>query len=193
MAGGPVLCEEIEMARRDIEFNAEGVILRGWFYAAEASPAPAVVIAHGFSAVKEMSLDSFAEVFNGAGLNVLVFDNRNFGASDGEPRLEIDRWAQVRDYRHAITYAGTLPEVDATRIGIWGSSYSGGHVLVAAAIDRRVTAVVSQAQRVSGLVALRAVGGGVIRSGSGSTFRADGRGGLEVKRSPMAPVIDEDP
>ena len=79
------------MARRDIEFNAEGVILRGWFYAAEASPAPAVVMAHGFSAVKEMYLDSFAEVFNGAGLNVLVFDNRNFGASDGEPRLEIGR------------------------------------------------------------------------------------------------------
>ena len=72
------------MARRDIEFNAEGVILRGWFYAAEASPAPAVVMAHGFSAVKEMYLDSFAEVFHGAGLNVLVFDNRNFGDSDGE-------------------------------------------------------------------------------------------------------------
>ena len=54
-----------------------------------------------------MYLDSFAEVFAAAGLNVLVFDNRNFGASDGEPRQEIDPWAQVRDYRHAITYAGT--------------------------------------------------------------------------------------
>ena len=61
-------------------------------------------MAHGFSAVKEMYLDSFAEVFAAAGLNVLVFDNRCFGASDGEPRQEIDPWAQVRDYRHAITY-----------------------------------------------------------------------------------------
>jgi pimeloyl-ACP methyl ester carboxylesterase len=73
------------MARRDVAFDAEGVTLRGWFYPAEGrpGPAPAIVMAHGFSAVKEMYLDSFAEVFAGAGLNVLVFDNRNFGASDG--------------------------------------------------------------------------------------------------------------
>jgi pimeloyl-ACP methyl ester carboxylesterase len=109
------------MTRRAVEFNAGGVILRGWFYAAEASPAPAVVMAHGFAAAKEMYLGRFAEVFNKAGLSVLVFDNRSFGASDGEPRQETDPWAQVRDYRHAITYASTLAEVDAARIGIWGS------------------------------------------------------------------------
>src|SRR5215467_7469215 len=140
------------MARRDVEFNAEGVTLRGWFYAAGTggSPGPAVVMAHGFSAVKEMYLDAFAEVFAAAGLNALVYDNRNFGASDGEPRQEIDPWAQVRDYRHAITYASTLPEVDGNRIGIWGSSYSGAHVLVVGAIDRRVKAVVSQVPLISG-------------------------------------------
>ena len=98
------------MDRRDIEFNAEGVTLRGWLYRGEgvSGRAPTVVMAHGFSAVKEMYLDAFAEVFAAAGLNALVFDNRNFGASDGEPRLEIDPWQQVRDYRHAITYATTL-------------------------------------------------------------------------------------
>ena len=140
------------MTRRDIAFDAEGVTLRGWFYPGEGAqgPAGAVVMAHGFSAVKEMYLDAFAEVFAAAGLNALVFDNRNFGASDGEPRQEIDPWAQVRDYRHAITYASTLPEVDAGRIGIWGSSYSGGHVLVLGAIDRRVKAVVSQVPLISG-------------------------------------------
>src|ERR1700748_572105 len=131
------------MIRRDIEFNAEGTTLRGWFYPAggaregTAGTAPAVVVAHGVSAVQEMDMDKFAEVFAEAGLNVLVFDNRCFGASDGEPRQEIDPWTQVRDYRHAITYLHTLPEVDPARIGIWGSSYSGGHVLVVAAIDRR--------------------------------------------------------
>ena len=95
------------MVRRDIEFDAEGVTLRGWFYTAEGAsgPAPTIVMAHGFSAVKEMYLDKYAETFAAAGLNALVFDNRNFGASDGEPRQEIDPWAQVRDYRHAITYA----------------------------------------------------------------------------------------
>ena len=80
------------MSRREIEFDAEGVTLRGWFYTAEgvSNSAPAVVMAHGFSAVKEMYLDSFAEVFAAAGLHALVFDNRNFGASDGEPRQEIE-------------------------------------------------------------------------------------------------------
>ena len=71
-------------------------------------------MAHGFSAVKEMYLDKYAETFAAAGLNALVFDNRNFGASDGEPRQEIDPVQQVRDYRHAITYADTLTEVDTT-------------------------------------------------------------------------------
>ncbi len=104
-----------------------------------------------------MYLDSFAEVFAAAGLNVLVFDNRGFGASDGQPRQEIDPWAQVRDYRHAITYASTVPGVDPQRSGIWGSSYSGGHVLVVAAIDRRVKAVVSQVPLVSGHDNLRAL------------------------------------
>jgi uncharacterized protein len=127
------------MARRDIAFDAEGVTLRGWFYRAEDTEGrgPTVVMAHGFSAVKEMYLDAFAEVFAAAGLNALVFDNRNFGASDGEPRQEIDPWQQVRDYRHAITYAGTLDDVDSTRMGVWGSSYSGGHVLV---LDRSTAA-----------------------------------------------------
>ena len=49
-------------------------------------------------------------------MGALVFDNRNFGASDGEPRQEIDPWQQVRDYRHAITYACTLPTVDTSHI-----------------------------------------------------------------------------
>src|SRR5215471_9230057 len=140
------------MARRDVEFDAEGVTLRGWFYAAGTggTPAAAVVMAHGFSAVKEMYLDSFAEVFAAAGLSVLVFDNRNFGASDGEPRQEIDPWAQVRDFRDAITYARTREEVDGERIGIWGSSYSGAHVLVVGAMDRRVKCVVSQVPLISG-------------------------------------------
>src|SRR5437763_8776712 len=138
--------------RQDIEFNAEGTTLRGWLFTPDAGhrPFPTIVMAHGFSAVKEMYLDCFAEAFAKAGLGALVFDNRNFGASDGEPRQEIDPWAQVRDYRHAITYARTRPEVDRERIGIWGSSYSGGHVLVVGAIDRCVKCVVSQVPLVSG-------------------------------------------
>lgn len=138
--------------RQDIEFDAEGTTLRGWLYVPDGAsgPAPTVVMCHGFSAVKEMYLDAFAEVFAEAGLCALVYDNRNLGASDGEPRQEIDPWAQIRDYRHAITYARTREEVDGERIGLWGSSYSGAHVIVVGALDRRVKCVVSQVPLISG-------------------------------------------
>ena len=183
------------MARRDIEFDAEGVTLRGWFYPAEGASgrAPTVVMAHGFSAVKEMYLDSFAEVFAAAGLNALVFDNRNFGASDGEPRQEIDPWAQVRDYRHAITYAGTRPDVDPSRIGVWGSSYSGGHVLVVAAIDRRVKAVVSQVPLVSGSANIRDLVRADFRAGFREMFDADRAARYAGDPPAMVPVVAEDP
>jgi uncharacterized protein len=183
------------MARRDAEFDAEGVTLRGWFYAGEGAsgPAPTVVMAHGFSAVKEMYLDSFAEVFASAGLNALVFDNRGFGASDGQPRQEIDPWAQVRDYRHAITYASTLAEVDDSRIGVWGSSYSGGHVLVVGAIDRRVRAVVSQVPLVSGSANLRELVRADFRAGFREMFDADRLARFRGDPPAMVPVVAEDP
>jgi uncharacterized protein len=140
--------------RVDVEFPAEdGVLLRGWHYPPEGvdGPAPLVVMAHGYSAVKEMYLDAYAEHFAAGGLGVLVYDNRNLGASDGTPRGEIDPWQQIRDYRTAITWASLQPWTDPGRIGVWGSSYSGGHVLVVGALDRRVRCVVSQVPLVSGL------------------------------------------
>ncbi len=132
--------------REDIQFDANGTVLRGWFYTPKSSvgPHPTVILAHGFSGLKEMGLDRYAEVFAAAGLACLVYDNRNLGASDGEPRHEIDPVAQMRDYRHAVSYAQTRSDVDSDRIGIWGTSYTGGLVLIAAATDRRVKCVVSQ-------------------------------------------------
>ena len=126
--------------RSDIEFDAEGVTLRGWLYVPDgaAGPVPTIVMAHGFSAVKEMYLDRFAEVFAAAGLGALVFDNRNFGASDGEPRQEIDPWQQVRDYRDAITLrrhaarrstpTGSASGAPATAAGTcwWSAPSTGG-------------------------------------------------------------------
>ncbi|GAA2548399.1 alpha/beta hydrolase [Pseudonocardia hydrocarbonoxydans] len=139
--------------REDVEFATEdGVALRGWLYRPDESggPFPVIVMAHGFSATKEMYLDDFAEFFSAAGFAVLAYDNRNLGASDGEPRGEIDPWQQVRDYRTAITWVSARPGIDASRVGVWGSSYSGGHVLVVAAQDRRVGCVVSQVPLISG-------------------------------------------
>lgn len=183
------------MARRDIEFDADGVTLRGWFYPAEGASgtAPTIVMAHGYSAVKEMYLDRYAEHFSRNGLNALVFDNRNFGDSDGTPRQEIDPWAQVRDYRTAITYALTLPETDGSRIGIWGSSYSGGHVLVVAAIDRRVKAVVSQVPLVSGYDNVRALVRSDFIDGFREQFDADRLARFQGDPPAMVPVVAEDP
>jgi uncharacterized protein len=138
--------------RNDVEFDAAGTILRGWLFEPEAvdTKLPAVVMAHGFSALKEMDLDRYAEAFAAAGLAVLVYDNRNLGASDGQPRWEIDPVAQMRDYSHAITYARTRAEIDPERIGVWGTSYTGGLVLIAAALDKRIKCVVSQVPFISG-------------------------------------------
>src|SRR6478609_5726424 len=96
-----------EAIRKDVEFKTQdGETLAAWHYLPEQSSGkvPTIVMAHGFSAVREMYLDRFAEVFAETGLGALVFDNRNFGVSGGEPRQEIDPWEQVRDYRDAITF-----------------------------------------------------------------------------------------
>ncbi len=139
--------------RRDVELpGVGGVPLRGWYYEPDigtgvrtAAPGPGLVMAHGFSAVKEMDLDQFAAVFASAGLAVLVYDHRNLGASGGEPRQLVDPWAQIRDYRCALDWMAAQPGVDPTRLAIWGSSFSGGEVLVLGAADDRVRAVVAQA------------------------------------------------
>ncbi|HVN27531.1 MAG TPA: alpha/beta hydrolase [Candidatus Binataceae bacterium] len=181
--------------RRDIEINAEGTILRGWLYLPEGAKgrAPVVVMAHGFSAVKEMYLDRFAEVFCEAGIAALVYDNRNFGASDGEPRQEIDPWQQVRDYRHAITWASSRAEIDADRIGIWGSSYSGGHVLVVGAIDRRVKCVVSQVPLVSGSRNLKRLIRADMMAAVRKQFDTDREARFKGETPAMIPVVTEDP
>ncbi|TCJ15087.1 alpha/beta hydrolase [Rubrobacter taiwanensis] len=181
--------------RRDIEFDAEGVTLRGWLYLPDEArgSVPTIVMAHGFSAVKEMYLDSYAEVFADAGLGALVFDNRNFGASDGEMRQEIDPWAQVRDYRHAITYARSLPEVDGERIGVWGSSYSGGHVLVLGAIDRRIKCVVSQVPLVSGHENFRALVRRDLIAPTLKMFEEDREARYAGKEPARIAVVAEDP
>ncbi len=103
-------------------------------------------MAHGWSALKEMDLDAFAEHFTSKlAISCLVYDNRCFGDSEGEPRHEIIPALQQADYSDAITYAQSRDEVNPDKIGIWGSSYSGGHVLLVGAVDRRVKSVLSQA------------------------------------------------
>ena len=180
--------------RKNIEFPAgDGTILRGWHYAADGGAAPLIVMAHGFSAVKEMHLDDYAAVFAAAGLSALVFDHRGFGASDGAVRQEADPLQQIRDYRDAITFAQTLPGTEPKRIGVWGSSYSGGHVLVVAATDRRVKCVVSQVPLISGHRNMRRTVRADLVAGIQAMFAADRAARYAGAASAMLPVVSDNP
>jgi fermentation-respiration switch protein FrsA (DUF1100 family) len=147
--------------RRDVEFQSGGDTIRGWLYVPDDrdGPVPLVVMAGGWCYVKELVQPHYAQRFEREGLAVLLFDYRNFGASDGARRQHIDPVAQVEDYKNAISFGETLPEVDADRIGVWGLSYSGGHVLIVAATDPRVKCVSSQIPVVDGYRNMRRVHG----------------------------------
>lgn len=141
-------------ARRDVTFVSQGLKCAGWLYVpdnlAAGEKRPAIVMAHGFTAVKEMHLANFAEKFAAAGFITLVFDYRYFGDSEGEPRSQVFPAEQQEDYRNAITWVSMQDHVDASHIGVWGSSYSGAHVLHIAAFDRRIKAAVAQVPLVNG-------------------------------------------
>jgi fermentation-respiration switch protein FrsA (DUF1100 family) len=134
--------------RRDVVFTSGDSYAAGWFFLPEQASTdarvPAVAMAHGVGAVKEMYLEPFARRFADAGIAALLFDYRSFGASGGEPRRRILPRDQIEDYRSALTWLSLQPEIDADRLGVWGTSFSGGHVLHVAAYDPRVRAVVSQ-------------------------------------------------
>lgn len=148
------------MGREDLSFDSAGTRCAAWLYRPEGGdgPAPCVVLAHGFSAVRDMRLPAYAERFAAAGMAALVFDYRNFGDSDGEPRQLIDIRRQLDDWRAAIACARGIEGVDPERVALWGSSFSGGHVVQLAAADHRIAAVISQAPYTTGLAALRAGG-----------------------------------
>lgn len=146
--------------REDFAFESSGQRCAAWIYrpAQQAGLAPCVVMAHGFSATRDQALDAYARQFCAAGLLVLVFDYRHFGDSEGQPRQLLSIARQHQDWQAAIAAARALPEVDAERIGLWGSSFSGGHVQHLAARDSAIAAVVAQVPFCDGLRNLPALG-----------------------------------
>ena len=115
--------------RKDVEFKTQdGVTLKAWHYLPDrrSGKVPTIVMAHGFSAVKEMYLDKFAEVFATAGLGALVFDNR-ISARAAESRARKSTLGAGPRLPRCDHVRGDASGADADRIGIWGSSYGGGH------------------------------------------------------------------
>jgi NAD(P)-dependent dehydrogenase (short-subunit alcohol dehydrogenase family)/pimeloyl-ACP methyl ester carboxylesterase len=146
------------VTRTTISFDSHGQKCAGWFYPAAADGrAACVVMAHGLAAVKEMRLDAYAERFAAAGYNVLVFDYRHFGASEGTPRQLLDIRRQHQDWVSAVSHARSRAEVDPNRIALWGTSLSGGHVLAVAG-EVGAAAVISQVPHTDGLASVLALG-----------------------------------
>ena len=146
----------------DVSFDSGGVRCAGVHLAGETAAAfagedgrrPCVVLAHGLGGTVDSGLLPFAERFASAGLDALAFDYRHFGASDGEPRQLLSPARQLEDYAAAIAFARSLEGVDPERIVVWGSSYSGGHVVPVAVADGRIAAVIAQVPNMDGRAAL---------------------------------------
>ncbi|MEU3649875.1 alpha/beta hydrolase [Lentzea sp. NPDC034063] len=194
----------IEFEAGTVEVPAEGgQTLSGTLYRPSCpGPHPAITLSPGYGGVKEHAVLNFAAVFARAGFVTLTHDHRGFGASEGEPRHDIDPWRQIEDWRRVISYLEARPEVDPARIGIWGTSYSGGHAIVLGATDRRLRTVVAQVPTISGYAAaLRRVPPqniaaleAVLEEDERAQFRGEGPGYQAlVSADPAVPATFRDP
>jgi uncharacterized protein len=154
------------LSRIRSDFTSHDVHCRGdLLVPAGVERPPAVILAHGFAAERSFGLTAFAERFVERGLAAFLFDYRCFGESDGEPRNYVDPRRHLQDWQAAIAHIRSLPEVDGSRLALWGTSYSGGHVIVAATGDPQVTAIVAQVPFVDSLTTMAKLGvGHVLRA-----------------------------
>lgn len=110
--GGMANAQQFE--RREVTIASEGLKLAAWYYTpTNLKPdekRAAIVMAHGFSGVKEMYLDNFARKFAQAGFVVVVFDYRYFAGSEGEPRGQLLWPEQIQDYRNAMLRVRSSPK-----------------------------------------------------------------------------------
>jgi uncharacterized protein len=149
--------------RTDVAFPSQGETCAAWHLSGDGDAfagergRPCVVMAHGFGATKDSGLLPFAEAFAEAGLDALLFDYRTFGESSGEPRQFAWPPRHREDYAAAVDYARGLEGVDPDRIVLWGTSWSGGHVVYVGAADSRIAAVISQSPDVDGIQTLNQI------------------------------------
>ena len=156
--------------KRHIDIWSDGTRMSGdlWFPDGfrKDTPRPAILMTHGWGGVRQHLNSQYAGKFAEAGFVVLTFDYRGWADSDsrlviigdqpdigpdGEVTVRarairevIDPFDQVRDITSSLDFLAGEPGVDVNRIGIWGTSFSGGHVIFVGAQDPRVAAIVSQ-------------------------------------------------
>jgi pimeloyl-ACP methyl ester carboxylesterase len=138
------MVENLVMNYEQVQFESEGATLRGRLYRPAKGPsdAPAIVMTHGFGALG-IWLSDLAVDLAQADFAVLLFDHRNFGESDGEPRFGFDTLLQIRGYRDAITFLEKQPGIDKQKIAVWGESASSLVVQFIGVFDERVQAVIA--------------------------------------------------
>ena len=136
-----------------VKFNSSGINCHAWLSYPENynnEKIPIVIMAHGFGGTKALLLHNYAEQFNKNGYATLVFDYRYWGESEGTPRNLHDFKKQIEDWHAAIAYAKTIPNVDDKKVILWGTSFAGGLVLMAAAEDNTIAATISQCPMLDG-------------------------------------------
>ncbi|MBI9077249.1 MAG: alpha/beta fold hydrolase [Desulfatibacillum sp.] len=137
------------------DFRSQNVTCDGEFMLPQGVENPPVVIlAHGFCGEKAFKLYDYAQVFAERGIAAFLFDYRGFGKSQGAPRHHVSPKKHIQDWKAAIEHVRKSGKVNPHKIALWGSSFSGGHVLKVAAEDRAVRAVVSQVPFVDGFDSL---------------------------------------
>jgi pimeloyl-ACP methyl ester carboxylesterase len=140
-------------------FTSHGTRCAAWLTRPTApGPHPVVVLAHGLGANHTMALARYEQHFAQAGIATLAFDYRHLGASDGTPRQRLSLRRHRQDIGAALDYVRGLPDIDARRIALWGTSLGAMHVLRVAAARRDLAAVVVQCPIVDGPAALRRAG-----------------------------------
>jgi dipeptidyl aminopeptidase/acylaminoacyl peptidase len=137
------------MSSEQVRFFSHGCALAGTLLlpdgASADTPVPAVAQGPGWLGLRDAKLyKPYHEALLAGGIGILVFDYRGFGGSEGDATY-LDPMTQVADWRNAISYLETRPEVDAHRLGVFGSGGTGGGNAVAVAgLDTRVRATVAQ-------------------------------------------------
>jgi fermentation-respiration switch protein FrsA (DUF1100 family) len=139
-------------SKKDVRFNVKGTPVSAWLFLPEdlSIPVPCIIMAHGLGCTKATGLEAYVLRYQEAGFAVLAFDYRHLGESGGEPRQLVWIPYQQEDYAAAVKYVRSLKEIDLARIALWGTSLSGGHVIVTAARDSNIACVSSQVPLLDG-------------------------------------------
>lgn len=168
--------------RTDLAFTSHGVTCKGYLYMpSEAKgPVPCVIMGHGFGATRECGIAPFAEAFANAGYAAFMFDYRHFGASGGEPRQLLVPSREVEDWLSAIAFVRKLEGIKPDAIALWGTSFGGGLVTVAAARDGNVQAIIAQCPMMDGLASVFEV---IRYAGIAQVMKLSAHGAVDITRA----------